>query len=432
DLHDPDDSVWVGDDQFCPDCRERILIRCNSCDEYEYREDARFGPGIVVCDGCYQDHYFYCEDCEQLCHYEDHGGDGYCYQCNSNDIEEYRVPRTHNVEATVESGTCRDDDRTFGVEIETNGHFPWSLGGYHSDTPAPEGFFSGWRAEDDCTVAGEFISPSTPPLKGAEGLAEIIATYRHLYRNGCRITGTNCGQHTTVSVYDVDPSEVMRLMLAMEEAMFATTAAYGRMRRGSYAYRIKPSSQLYTVEKGSYICDTHSSASVRHGGELVEFRYPPGTLKDVQGVLNVGLCKMLVELARDLSHDALVRLSKEAIGYEVEGHMTPFERIHKQVRLGVRLMVERGGWHQGGEFRGLPYDPEDPPTITLTDPYADPNTQTIALPHGSALLERMDHQIAKFYERMAEDLGEYPEKAVIAHEEIRAMFPARTRAKETA
>lgn len=399
-----DEIRAVADEYWCEHCADEYAGTCEHCDrEYPEREILSFG-NITLCEDCCQDHYFTCHACEYAYpldydeHYDESSGYSYCRDCAPEHRELDRAAY-HN----VESGSVRRSGRTFGVEVEVmfpDGS-PWYLGGYHSYRQAPEGtFYSGWRGEDDATVDGEFISP---PMGGAAGLAELIATFGRLEDNGASV-GPKTGQHITV---DVTPDtwrtedqqiKVQRLMLALEDAMLALTGSYQRLQGVTYHHRIKGSTyntRAVKDKQGAYTREL--SAGIKENG-LVEFRYPPGTLNPAQAAINVGLVQLLCDLAEEMSDEDVDKLVEESLAIEANPNLSTLERIHMQVRLGLGVFTVNG-WHEGGSFEGLPYDPDDAPIVQIGDRYYG-HVDTVALPSSETLRERMYRQLDRFYKRM--------------------------------
>ena len=72
---------------YCTDCEDNYYFKCESCGEYfdENYITARNDRDRHICDGCYEDgadEWFYCDDCEEICvgesWYAHHNGDEVC------------------------------------------------------------------------------------------------------------------------------------------------------------------------------------------------------------------------------------------------------------------------------------------------------------------------------------------------------------------
>jgi hypothetical protein len=414
--------------ELCTDCVERHMAVCDDCDDiletdYAYRVNGNgtvcpscwdtgeyvacnycsdlFSAGTMesddyndLCRDCYRNYYFRCDSCEGVFHDNNYGDNG-AEECGGSGEDASWYSR--NVSATVVSGTPRNDGLTFGVEVETmfDGGSPWDLGEYQSSTPAPMDFISGWKGEEDCTVDGEFISP---PLLGPEGLAEIAVTFNILKANGAHMD-YHAGQHTTVSTGHTCPCRVMQVTLLCEEALFAATGAFGRM-TNSYATSIKQSGMSHRVHSGDGLYRHHTCANIRgQGSNLIEFRYPPGTLQPEQMVMNVGLTKLMVQIAESISEAELKKLLKDSLATEANCDMNREEKVHEHVKLGLWMIAHFGDWHRDGEMKGLLYDPDDAPTVELKDHSHDHNIE-ITLPGRGEILGRMTRQITSFYGKM--------------------------------
>jgi hypothetical protein len=282
------------------------------------------------------------------------------------------------------------------VEVETlfRDRCPFALGGYASRTLAGPEFISGWRAEEDCTVDAEIISP---PLSGPEGLAEIIHTFSILENAGARM-GSAAGQHVTVGMPFGTYADmyIQKLMYAMEESMFALTGAYHRMYNRAYSSRMKYS---YDLDMGRQEYERECVAHIRDS-ERVEFRYPPGTLNSSQIAINVGVTQLIARLSDELSRHEIDELYEESKRIE-QSNLPKHERIHEQVQLGLMVLADYG-WHVSGQMDGLPYDPTRETVARIQD-FAHNHDEYVELPDRSSIVARIQRQLGNFYQRMAAD-----------------------------
>lgn len=403
-LHQHDDMARVCDDWVCERCQRRYYSECDRCGTLEHDDNMHRDDNIAVCERCYDRCYYTCENCgclipEGYAHSDDYGDGVYCEDC----YLEHTPDNTRDVEYTLDNSLLPrvpDHPRTFGVEIEVefDGGCPFTIGGYHSDYPAPpEYFYGGWHGEEDGSLddGGEFISP---PLNGFGGIAEIIATYRTLKNHDARVS-RNTGQHVTVQVPGSyhekldNQLKVQRLAIAVEEALIASTGSFYRLNY-HYCRRLKHTGS--DVSKKSQIYGRTIVCGIKHSG-LVEFRYPPGTLNPAQAALNIGLCQLIVDAACKMSDadiDAVV-----AASCEIESeYISERQRVHKQIQLGLQFFAD-WGWHPGGTFTGLGYDAAQPHTVKLYD-YCRGHRDTVTLPCEDEILARLTRQLAHFYNKM--------------------------------
>ncbi len=395
---------YFEDDAYCRSCFHERFSRCEDCREYAEREFmAAVGDGFV-CESCCENSYLHCESCGDLVH-DSEMNEYNCDGCRENFSRLSRDVAAHLLRGNSAAIVERFGP-AFGVEIETEfGGYPHELGEYHSGHPAGPEFFGGWKAEEDSSLrdGGEFISPVFGGARGrgqnvsdtgAAGLAEIIATQKILRGDGAEMSH-RCGQHTSVSA-DYS-SDVSLVAVALEEALYASSAAYSRMMGDStYAMPIKGS---YSPMSGS---GGHHSCSCRSAGR-VEFRYPPGTLSAPQVAINIGLCRAMVAIAGDLGTSGCRDLATCAMEIEGDSSLAKAARVHLLVLLGLHVF-RLHGWRAGGDFNGLPYDPSGPVEIRIQD-YEFGKTRDVLLPDEAAILKRLRRQISRFYRKMAANLG---------------------------
>lgn len=386
--------------EYCADCVYEYATRCEDCDEYVLNDyTSSTAANVIICDQCLSNgDWCWCGSCGEVyrsdyCHHNDYGCT--CPDCHGSDNQysDYR-----NVEATTLSGLCREAFTTFGVEIEAefDGECPFDLGDYHSDYAASNEFFGGWHAEEDCTVDGEFISP---PLSGAGGLAEVIATYRVLQDGGARMT-SSCGQHITVNVGDrYAQVRAQSLVFVLEESLLALTGSYNRLHNASYCQRLKKFG--YVPDGENRLGAKMISVSAKRNG-LVEYRYPPGTLNPEQLAINTGLVHLISRLARNYSElgDATLNgMVETAMCLESAEDLDETARMQQHILHGLEIL-RTYGWHEKGELIGLLYNPDNAPVIEVLDhDYSRGHCVTVELPNRCAIFERMRRQLKRFYNR---------------------------------
>lgn len=390
------DSPNVG--HICDSCLDEYP-QCDSCGE-EFSGDSCGDTWTTLCESCYTNEYYHCDYCGDLRHV-----DNPC-DCNEDECDcemcrpssGYTGGLSRRVTATLTRG-IRRYGTTFGLEVETmfNGYCPFELGDYHSGTLVGPEFISGWQAEEDCTVDGEFISP---PLSGPEGIAEIIATLGIL-DDADAYMDESSGQHTTVAMPDgaYTGVQVQKLMYAMEESLFALTGDFNRMFNTSYSERCKYS---YWLENGRSDSTRESVAALRDS-KLIEFRYPPGTLDARQVAINVGVTQLVAHLAADMDETEIEELYLESRRIEKSGTLAKHERIHEQVQLGLMILADHG-WTAAGQFDGLPYDPEVSAHVQITD-HAHDHNLSVNLPLRNEIIGRMHESLYSFYITMEYDCG---------------------------
>lgn len=425
----PEQPHYMNARNVCSEC-VRFYFTCVICSGPEIKH-AYPGADMSVCYQCYRSRYFRCGQCDDT---KDIGerdvsfSRDTCKSCISkmetcmHCSEKLFPSRGHTIADGVLCRRCahrsglirgdviyeiiphgRHDCQTFSVEaeVEFEDGCPWELGDYHSHWEADSyDFYPGWLAEEDGSLAcgGEFIGPI---LSGAGGMAEIISTFNTLKGRGASIR-SSCGQHTTVQAPQSDLDtlvKVQKLTAVLEDALFATTGAYQRMRNGApYVYRLKHEQHdIRDLQHGYNVGTRECVAHIRDmGGAVIEFRYPPGTLSPEQACINIGLCKMVTQLAVQLTNNDVNEWLKLAVA--LMPTQNDRDTIHQQVLLGLQIIVDLGEWHTHGSMMGLPYNPDEETEVCLKV-YGD-TRNCIILPTRKQILKRMQQQVVKFYTRM--------------------------------
>lgn len=77
------DLNWMDDDIVCSTCAERCYFYCEACDRRHDKRHVDYYTtrgGSTICEDCYCEDYFTCDDCGAVCHVDYRHGD-YCDQC---------------------------------------------------------------------------------------------------------------------------------------------------------------------------------------------------------------------------------------------------------------------------------------------------------------------------------------------------------------
>lgn len=218
-------------------------------------------------------------------------------------------------------------DLTFGVEIETivpvtsglriGRH--WSGGIQVPQLP------QGWKAEHDSSIQTqsgyvdcEIISP---PLKGVEGLRQVITVLRWLKSVGAKVNAS-CGVHVHVGFEATDGealARLVRLVSKHEKAIFAQTGTKSR-EDNVFCRPIKTSGTYESKFKGVKEKDVRQDEFFRERGSnryfslnltnlatgrnpTVEFRAFAGTLNEWKMLGHIRTCLGLVERAMNVTRD---------------------------------------------------------------------------------------------------------------------------------
>ncbi len=399
--------------QVCYDCYEGHYRYCDGCNESRLREVMTSLPNVTLCSTCFEE-WSQCDGCGRAHPDSDIGqrifededtGSLLCRRCYRERGLMLPTEQNRNRWELV-SGSVRDGGYTFGVEIEAEWgrrNLPWPIGGYHSSFPASTRyFFPGWRAERDGSLSNgaEMISPV---LQNSAGLAEAMEALDTIRTNGGRVPRST-GQHITVGtrrgVNDPRDSNirVQFLMAILEDAMIASTGSFYRWNNHHYCRRLK-SMGLRELERQEGIVYRTSVGNIKPGN-LVEFRYPPGTLNRIQMALNMGLTQGLTMAANSMTWDDLKTRFDDMRNIIMDRDMDRNERAHASIKYGLGFMVNEMGWHRGGDMWGLPYDPMDPPSITLSS--RSRGEILIAMPSGRSIITRFKTQVSQFYNRFGE------------------------------
>lgn len=373
----------VGEDVVCDECLA-LFFECFDCGEhYRNDEERNAGPdGEYYCYDCYEGTWTTCDGCSGTVRQDEleASGDGefcpawFCPACYEEEEEEeeeadHRVDVLghENVEYSILAGSSHDTSLTVGVEIEVCfDNCPYLKHGYQFRDG-----FSGWDSREEPTVCGvEIVSPI---LRGAEGIAEIIATAAVLSNAGGYMDDST-GQHTTVGHTGADStfgSKVDDLFYTYEEALFAITGNWGRYETTGYG--------------GSMKGGSGNGLRQRYNKPATEFRYPPGTLDPTQIALNIGACSLMSNAAKEMTVD-------ETQEHRGRTNHNAAHQLEKSLEF-----FEDFGWKKN---YGLPYDVDDPPTIQISDGVQD-IVRKVTLPNRAALKATAEENINVFRNQTA-------------------------------
>jgi hypothetical protein len=293
------------------------------------------------------------------------------------------TPRTstHSSATTTPPATgglgAREGGRGFGVEIEFDiepGVNRWEAieniarelrdaglsrtaeqYGYHSQqsagyTDAP----NAWRLEEDCTVAGELVSPIL--YDEPQTWQNLATACEIIQRNGGRASfGTGGHVHVGMHDYDHDVANHTRLMqmyAAHEDVLYRLAqnpASEGNRHRGTRWCRPNPvPSQGYTAisQIESYHGMAVNLSGARHGGQSAH-----GEFRLWDGSLNPSVIQTQVKLSLGMAA-AAVRQDTAVSGPRME--LGSHREQRRQAGLGQRRRLSGDDWRTTtANFRNL-------------------------------------------------------------------------------
>lgn len=366
---------------ICPDCylfQEEAMWTCDDCgDTFDRQREEPYGTD---------------DDDNCLCRH--------CYNEQRDMVPRSATTRCYFSWALDLPTERHFQGAKFGVEIETgwSEHNRPEHGEYHGRSRAPRPFLDNWKAESDSSLDDVWgVEIISPILQGVEGVAEVIAQMGIIKECGGFVHPVT-GQHIHVNDEGkTSYNTLIYLTSVMEEFLLASTGGYSRWKNQYYSQRVKAAmvDPRRTFERRSQVQNTMPGHSVCDwDGETFEFRYPPGTLMPEQFVINHGLTQLMVWAARTISEDKLCNLALNS--FDLWENSQEVVRLHRQVLIGAGIMHEFG-WHKGGSWIGLPYDP----TISFTVGVQDGRgaSRQVSLPSEDRLLSRLDRQVQRFYLR---------------------------------
>lgn len=110
------DSICV-----CDSCL-RHYYRCNDCGEYYYTNDNGIEyRGEYVCQSCYEDNYFYCENCDTYFHNDEYGDNNQCRGCINEDSNENIKDHGYKPSPIFFPKKGLPGTRYYGIELEVEG-----------------------------------------------------------------------------------------------------------------------------------------------------------------------------------------------------------------------------------------------------------------------------------------------------------------------
>lgn len=126
-----DDSIKIKYNSYCSSfcANEAGYFKCSDCGEWPNKDDRYIvATGEYICDSCYSNNYFICEDCDEIHHndngtYNDYEGEYYCDSCNEHAIDENRVIKEHDFRprAFVYDKMAWENTIYLGIELEVEG-----------------------------------------------------------------------------------------------------------------------------------------------------------------------------------------------------------------------------------------------------------------------------------------------------------------------
>ena len=247
------------------------------------------------------------------------------------------------------------NELTFGVEIECCipvaklTEAGWTVGGYHSGEPVPG--FPGWTAERDGSIrtpdyqyaAVELVSPI---LKGAEGLAQVVAMIAKVKEMGGQVN-KSCGFHVHVG-WSGDAKSLARLICLAafhEDAMYGMTGTLTR-EQGNYCRKIKNMESYKAIGRTGNIRRFRGEryhmlnlTGLAYGGQTVEWRVFSATLNPIKAQAYIQVALGLVQKA----HLTVQRSPWDAKQVKTGGPLD----AGAPAQTAVRRLMKQLGWIAG-------------------------------------------------------------------------------------
>lgn len=114
---------------WCEHCADTEAFRCDDCDEYFSDDYPHYADdNLIICEDCYSQHWYTCEECGSLVHYYDvewRNDLSYCQNCVQNVVihgyhSGVRPMHWHDIDG---NGFFKRKDKLFGgVELEFDSH----------------------------------------------------------------------------------------------------------------------------------------------------------------------------------------------------------------------------------------------------------------------------------------------------------------------
>ncbi len=212
-LFPQDESVKCPSEEgyHCVLCHERLYQDCSCCGETTLRDDLRhiMNSYDSVCDSCFSDHYFNCNECAGNYLLDDSSSetdDDICFRCyNNRESEVYNADRPyHTGNNFVEAGK-----RVYSTEIEC----------YGDDYKNMVAFSKEAKKEIGITHDGSLSSNErgkeivTPKLSGKKGDDLLKETCSLLVKHKFTVDKT-CGLHVHIDMTDImGLTEIKTLLL---------------------------------------------------------------------------------------------------------------------------------------------------------------------------------------------------------------------------
>ncbi len=185
----------------CPNCVDSLSF-CGTCDLYYHGDDGVSDENTSMCNWCYEESYFICNDCERICSNDDYAEDGCCTDCRGS------CEHGNHSLLGYHSGEGREDKSNgsryrIGFEIEKEDRDVE----IDAQSILDE---TGWAVEEDgsldCYTGFEAVSPILD-LMNSKAIHASLGLIKDLVNAK---TSQRCGGHVHISDTQRPAGSIMR------------------------------------------------------------------------------------------------------------------------------------------------------------------------------------------------------------------------------
>lgn len=274
---------------------KETLLKCPHCEllwrDLPYRVEGGILQGLNICESCYSDNYFTCDQCQCVLPESYYHADGVCGSCYDSESEEAEeAEELNDVElnnlshCSKDSGLVITSPRHFGVELETLAPSNDALREYYKVSP------KGFGTVSDGSISGEGVGVEivSTILQGKAGENAIMDTCAEVNKLGFSVNDS-CGFHLHLDAegyrhYEKDSTKHLKNLLSFYDSFDCVFRAMVHQRRRTtrYAYGVPSDvitkaekARLYSsIERAWYATPTKSDTESRkRGGKYDNTRY---------------------------------------------------------------------------------------------------------------------------------------------------------------
>lgn len=210
DEHNADDQKKNNDGElFCEDCYDDNYFFCNECDEETHKDNSVSYYDGYMCEHCYSNNFYTCSGCNEITRNGESCGDSYCEDSDSLPLRDYY------------SGDkfCVEGKRAYSCEVECYYPSMSAMRNVAENIPEEIGIVEDGSLDDDGV---EF---NTPKLSGAKG-EKVLKEFLQVLNDEKFYVNSACGLHIHLDSKDIMetrfcPQKLMLFYMVFEDVIMS-------------------------------------------------------------------------------------------------------------------------------------------------------------------------------------------------------------------